>query len=602
MVYGFGRSRKGRPDSYLMASVLLGERGNVTSIATGRGSKPRPPPPDAVQTGFQPKPPNNIEKYSYVKRRPLVVTVVSLVSFTCLIISQSKFLLLNPWLVATLSMFLAFTVLYYLISLAVNFGASSFDLAVHQRKVDAWLKRAQVSGVFPPLDVMLPIAGEPLAVLSNTWTYVAGMMRYYERLGGEIRAYVLDDGQSPEAAALAAEFRRAGYAFEYHTRPPVPIYGGKNIRGWFKKAGNMRFGFLISGKHPRPGKYLLVFDADFCPREDYLVEMLPYLEDDSRLGIIQSPQYFSIVPGVQNWLESGAGAVQELFYRFIQQSRNQLNGAICVGTNAIYRRAALEENGGGPTLIGHSEDVHTGFDLRYLTKTGWGLFYLPINLAAGACPNRLQQFMQQQYRWCMGSMSLLGSRKFWAAKMSFRTRCCYLSGFCYYLHTALFTFVGPAIPIVLLAVFPDQVLLENYLWILPSLIYNMVIFPAWHRCRYGIDAWAVKLIYGWAHAFALMDILRDKRMGWNATGSKKSAGSRRIRHARWLMGGWGLSTGLVWVGGSVYYMVVWSPWDFLPNLLTGLVYVAVTLRAISPTNDPKPKKTKVRRRGRHALA
>lgn len=506
--------------------------------------------------------------------------------------------MLNPWLLSAYSLFLSFTILYYLISLAVNYGAHSFDVKAHRKKVDEWRARKLKEGGYPPIDVKLPVAGEPIQILRNTWTHVARMMQEYP---GRITAFVLDDGQSPDTAALVAMFRRSGHAFEYHTRPPVSLGGGENIRGWFKKAGNLRFGFLVSGAQPIPGKYICVFDADFCPRPDYLWEMLPYLEEDDRLGIIQSPQYFRIVRRLQNWLERGAGEVQELFYRFIQQSREQLNGAICVGTNAIYRRAALEENGGGPTLIGHSEDVHTGFDLRYRCPTRWGLFYLPINLAAGACPSALRQFMQQQYRWCMGSMSLLGDRKFWAAKMSLRTRCCYLSGFCYYLHTAMFTFVGPTIPIVLLAVFPDQVRLQNYVWILPSLVYNLIVFPAWHRCPYGLEAWAVKLIYGWAHAFALMDILRDKRMGWNATGSNKSAGSRRIKHARWIIGGWGLSTGLIWVGGSVYYMLTWDLLDFSPNLFTGLIYVAVTLRAISPTTEPKPRK-RVRPRGAHAAA
>ena len=86
--------------------------------------------------------------------------------------------------------------------------------------------------------------------------------------------------------------------------------------------------------------------------------------------------------------------------------------------------------------------------------------------------------------------------------MSFRTRCCYLSGFCYYIHTAIFTFVGPFIPLVLLVVYPSEVRITNYALILPSVVYNMVVFRLWHRSPYGIEAWAVKLIYGWAHAFA----------------------------------------------------------------------------------------------------
>ena len=59
-----------------------------------------------------------------------------------------------------------------------------------------------------------------------------------------------------------------------------------------------------------------------------------------------------------------------------------LHAAICVGSNAVYRRAALDSNG-GTTLIEHSEDVHTGFDLR---RNGWPLRYIPVNLATGLCP------------------------------------------------------------------------------------------------------------------------------------------------------------------------------------------------------------------------
>ena len=125
-----------------------------------------------------------------------------------------------------------------------------------------------------------------------------------------------------------------------------------------------------------------------------------------------------------SWIERGAGAVQELFYRLVQVSRDRHDGAICVGSCAIYRRDALETNG-GTTLIEHSEDVHTGFDLR---RAGWGLRYIPLPLATGLCPADPDSFLTQQYRWCAGSMSLVGSRKFWDTPMRWRTRCCYLSG------------------------------------------------------------------------------------------------------------------------------------------------------------------------------
>jgi cellulose synthase (UDP-forming) len=99
-----------------------------------------------------------------------------------------------------------------------------------------------------------------------------------------------------------------------------------------------------------------------------------------------------------------------------------------------YRRAALDANG-GRTLIEHSEDNHTGFDLR---RHSWRLRYVPVNLATGLCPDNLSGFfLRQQYRWCMGSLSLYMSRKFWRAQEPIRTRMCYLVGFAYYISPPL---------------------------------------------------------------------------------------------------------------------------------------------------------------------
>ena len=52
-----------------------------------------------------------------------------------------------------------------------------------------------------------------------------------------------------------------------------------------KKAGNLRFAFART-RSP----FIVIFDADFRPRADFLQETLPYMEDPS-LGIVQTPQY-----------------------------------------------------------------------------------------------------------------------------------------------------------------------------------------------------------------------------------------------------------------------------------------------------------------------
>src|SRR6185312_3961590 len=109
------------------------------------------------------------------------------------------------------------------------------------------------------------------------------------------------------------------------------------------------------------GEHIVILDADFAPRSDFLAETLPYL-DDERVAIVQTPQYFR-VNARQNWIENAAGAIQEVFYRTIQVSRDRFGAAICVGTSAVYRRAALEAEG-GPPLMPYAEDVHTGLDVR----------------------------------------------------------------------------------------------------------------------------------------------------------------------------------------------------------------------------------------------
>ena len=358
-----------------------------------------------------PVPPGEAEKASYSDRNIALILRASLFSFGALLISQARFIITAPPLLIFAPL-LAFTVVYYLISLFVNVGTRGFDMAAHRALVNAWHPVP-----YPSLDIFLPVCGEPVEILHNTWRYVAELVRCYP---GAATAYVLDDAESSQAAALAEAF-----GFMYLVRPN---------RGWYKKAGNLRHAFTRSS-----GEFILILDADFTPRADLPLEMLPYFGADPTLGIVQSPQYFR-THARQSWIERGAGAVQELFYRMVQVSRDRHQGAICVGSCAIYRRVALESNG-GTTLIEHSEDVHTGFDLR---RAGWNLRYLPIPLATGLCPPDPDSFLTQQYRWCAGSMSLLASRKFWTTKMRLRTRFCYLSGFCYYLHTALFTFVAPA--------------------------------------------------------------------------------------------------------------------------------------------------------------
>ena len=498
-----------------------------------------------------PVPPSDTEKYSYVRRHTWILTVCQLLTFPPLLYSQFRMFEDSPWFLLY-APFVVIGLITFLVSLIADGIGRGFDLAEHKKIVSSWLPLW-----YPSVDVFLPVCGEPIDLLRNSWTHVAALRASYK---GKLTPYVLDDGANPQAKALAREL-----GFAYATRPD---------RGWYKKSGNLRYGFEISD-----GDFILLLDADFAPRRDLLDETLPYFALFPDTGIVQTPQFFH-VEDEQTWVERGGGAIQELFYRSIQTTRARKGGAICVGSCAVYRRAALEPNG-GMSLAEHSEDLHTGFDLHQL---GWGLKYLPIALSTGNCPDNILAFLNQQYRWCSGTFSLLRDAKFWRAPLPPYGRLCYLAGTTGYAYTAIFTFVAPVLAISLLMFAPGFLLFRNIIFVAPVLFYAGVIYPMWHRAPYRLESWAVRMLSGWAHLFALWDMMRGRLRGWqpSGSGSKKQDGRRRL----WIgLIGWSFGSSMIWALLAIWRMMTLNAFDFFLTFALGVFQLAVVGRILIQPRD-----------------
>jgi cellulose synthase (UDP-forming) len=489
-------------------------------------------------------PPDESEKYCYVDRDLPYLATILVIGAMCLIISQVRFELGSPWSWP----FMIFTgtyIIYQVISLPINFSGRGFDLATHRRLVNGWLP-----SLYPTVDIYLPICGEPIEVLRNTWVAVAALVASY---AGEARTYVLDDGPSDEAQSLSESL-----GFNYFRRPDIRAH---------KKSGNLRYAFART-----VGEFVVIFDADFAPRRDFLAETLPYL-DNPAIAIVQTPQFFRSSPA-QHWVENAAGAIQEVFYRSIQVARDRFDAAICVGTSAVYRRSALEPQG-GPTLIPYAEDVHTGLDVR---GAGWSMVYVPIVLSTGICPDNLDAFVRQQYRWCTGNAGVVFSKRFWSVSMSVRARLTYISGFFYYVYTGLLTFFGPIIPVVMLAFLPGEIRLRNFIILGPAMLIGFVLYPLWHRTRYGPSVWPLGIARGWAHVFAIWDGARGKTMGWHPTRTPGSS----LRRFRVGVTAWSGSMALLWLLLAIWRMVTMQSWQMLLLLCVGLVNLAAVSRVIFP--------------------
>ena len=382
----------------------------------------------------------------------------------------------------------------------INLSYKKFDLAYHQRLQKIWYSNKQ----FPSVDIFLPIAGEPLDVLINTWKGVYAMVQKYP---GKAQVYILDDKGHDDIKDISIT---AG--FKYLSRPN---------KGELKKAGNLKYAFERT-----KGEFIVILDADFKPEPDFLEELMPYFlsentrDDGDTLGIVQSPQCFLLdnelakrVP-----LAYGAASIQDYFYKFIQPSRQAFgNAAICVGSNAIYRRAALSTIG-GTVQVEHSEDVWTGFKLA---EIGWRLKYVPVCVAYGDCPENAHAFYKQQSRWCAGSMSLMTSKDFWKSRLPIKTKLGFISGFLFYLSNLGYLFI-PFITVA--SILTNQYGIDKwYYWYIALMLSNSVILLSIHIYpRWRISTVIAHMIASWSYSFTLVNLLLKRHEPWVATGVKSS--------------------------------------------------------------------------------
>ncbi|MDF3284023.1 cellulose synthase catalytic subunit [Gordonia sp. N1V] len=447
-----------------------------------RAGTPPDPAPAHVVT-----PPADNEVYEYLGPQMRWIHLVMLVAFGLAAWSLTAFATAHPVLWPALIV-LAVNVVGTVASLVTGLGTRRVTWRTHQRLAATWVPDV---GRFVSVDVFLPTCGESLDILRNTYTHVC-------RLGwpGTLAVHVLDDADRPQVAGLAAEF-----GFGYHVR---------GDRGHLRKAGNLRHAFDRTD-----GDVVVIFDADFCPRRDFLAHLMPYL-DDPEVAVVQSPQSFATT-GQMGWIQRTAGATQEFFYRWVLPSRDRLDAANCVGTSALYRRSALQRIGGFAP-IEHSEDLHTG---RHLQQAGFRIRYVPVVLSRGLCPTDLAGFLNQQYRWCMGSLSRIANPALAQdrRRMTFGQLIAHWAGVFYYLTTALNVFLFFVPGIIMLAAFPEDIRPAQLVPFLAGFWVYVVVFPLVSRTHWRLEVLRIQMAYSFAHAVAIVHKLIGREIGWVPTGA-----------------------------------------------------------------------------------
>ncbi|MCU1432367.1 MAG: glycosyl transferase family 2, partial [Actinotalea sp.] len=222
------------------------------------------------------------------------------------------------------------------------------------------------------VDVFITTYGEDLETIRRTVTAARD-------IDGAHLTWVLDDGRSDAVRDLAVE---------------LGVRYVRRMSGSGSKAGNINHALTLAR-----GEYFAIFDADFVANPAFLRETLPFFAQED-VAFVQTPQVYG---NLHNLVSRGAGYMQAVFYRYVQPGRNRFNAAFCVGTNVIFRRAAIEQIG-GMYSDSKSEDVWTSLMLHEL---GWRSIYIPTELATGDTPETVEAYTKQQLRWATGGFEIM---------------------------------------------------------------------------------------------------------------------------------------------------------------------------------------------------
>lgn len=391
----------------------------------------------------------------------------------------------------------------------------------------------------PSIAIFLPWCGESLTVFEKTLIGVKNL--HYQNKA----VYILDDKGDVGAKALADK-----YGFNYLSRPN---------KGEYRKSGNLQYGWDYSDGE----EFAFILDADFIPIPEALWHTMPYIISNSKIGILQTPQYFEQTKEKhdQNPIEFGGGNIVEEFYNIDQVCRDRFDAAICVGTSAIYRRAAIMAVGGTPKVWG-TEDVRTGLAI---TKGGYKVKYVPLIVSIGTSPDTLQDYFRQHNRWCSGSIKILFDYYF-NAKLSFIGRIIYLLNPLYYISEALvpilvFHFIA------LIAFQPNTIALYNSLLFMPKILFELFLMPVVfrnHKTRLGSKLAAMNNIFTYFYTI-FFDMLSKNKLLWHPAGISIGGVSREFRMAMRL--GIGLTSIYV---ASLAVVLIWRR-EYLLNIQMSMI-------------------------------
>ena len=251
-----------------------------------------------------------------------------------------------------------------------------------ERKRQEWAKAATLlpDSNLPRVTVQLPIYNE-LYVVERLIDAVAQLNYPAHKLDIQL----LDDSTDETVGIIArkvAHYQQQGIDISHVRRPD---------RHGFK-AGALAYGLTIA-----KGEFFAIFDADFVPDPDFLLNTIPHFMDP-KVAIVQTRwehlnENFSLITQLQAF---GLNA-----HFTVEQSGRYAAGFLANfnGTGGVWRKAAIADAGGW-----QSDTLTEDLDLSYRAQLrGWKFVYREDIGSPAELPVAMNALKSQQYRWMKGA-------------------------------------------------------------------------------------------------------------------------------------------------------------------------------------------------------
>ena len=274
------------------------------------------------------------------------------------------------------------------------------------------------SAEIPFVTIQLPIFNEKY-VMERLLLAISELNYPREKL--EIQ--VLDDSTDDsifETKKIIDELKNSGLNIKHITR---------EIRTGFKA------GALKEGLETVKGEFIAIFDADFLPQEDWLLQTIPYFKD-KKIGVVQTRwghinRDFSILTKIQAF-------ALDAHFTLEQVGRNSQNHFINFnGTAGIWRKKCILDAGNW-----QSDTLTEDLDLSYRAQLkNWKFKYLVDVETPAELPVIISAARSQQFRWNKGgaeNFRKMSWRVLRAKNVPFKTK---IHGILHLLNSSLFLII-----------------------------------------------------------------------------------------------------------------------------------------------------------------